>query len=901
MVVSFHALSVDEVLLELNTSKTGLSNLEVIKRLKKFGANEIKQAKKISVFEIFLSQFKNVMIYMLFFAIIISFMLGEITDTIVIGAIIILNAVLGFIQEYKAERSVEALLKLAAPKSIVIRDSNREEIWSKNLVPGDIVLLDTGDRVPANVRLIESYDLKVDQSHLTGESVSVLKHSRKEKDDLSLVDRNNMIFMGSLVTYGKGKGVVTATGMNTEVGEIAENVQTLTKDIPPLQNEIEKMSRWLAIVIGVIIALVFVFGVIFKQNIFVMFMTSISLAVSAVPEGLPAVITVTLALGMQRMARKNAIVRKLSAVQTLGNVTVICSDKTGTMTKNEMTVTHIFDGVNEYRVTGTGYNPKGEFFTGKDHVFASKISLLLKTGALCNNATLKDGKEGFSIFGDPTEGSLIVLAAKAGISEKSLSKEYEKKGEVPFSSERKMMSVIYEDKSSKKQFVFSKGAPDILLNLCSKINNNDKIIALTDSMKKKVLEENIKFASSALRVLALAYKPLSQKAEVCNESLENDLIFLGLVGMIDPPRNEVKEAIKLCKTAGIRVMMLTGDHLITAKAIGEQIGLVSDTDIAVSATDIDSMDEHEFRDAVSNASIFARVSSENKLNIVKELKRQGEIVAVTGDGVNDASALKSAHIGVAMGIKGTDVTKEASDIILTDDNFSTIVNAVKEGRGIFENIKKFIKFLLAANFGSIVVVLFMILFGIPIPYLPLHILWLNLITDGLPAIALSVEPTDKNVMRNKPRDPNKTLIGEISPFIIVSGIVYSFVSIVMYILVLYLENYFVTGSALSLLRARTAAISQSVIYELFLVFNCRDDKVNFFFRGFYNNFVSNLWLTGAVVVSVLLQLGFVFLPFFQQFFNTAALTMQELGVIFVFSTLGLFLAPGWLHKDPSKS
>ena len=896
----YYKLSPTKVLKELNSDlKKGLTNVEAKKRLESYGPNTIEVKKKLSAIKIFLLQFKNVMIYMLVAATLISFMIGDLIDAIVILIILLINVIMGFIQEYKAEKVMEALESFAAPKATVIRDGERKTIWSRDLVPGDIVVLNTGDLVPANIRLIQAYNLKVDQAHLTGESVPVLKSVEAITKTLTIADQDNMAFMGSLINYGRGLGIVTSTGMNTEIGQIAESVLTQEREETPLQKEIANLGKWLAIIVLIAVAGVFTIGLLTNQEISELLLTSLSLAVSAVPEGLPAVITVTLSIGMQRMAKKNAVVRKLSAVQTLGSVTTICTDKTGTLTKNEMTVTSIYDGKQLINVSGTGYEPKGVFTKNGKEVDVKKqvnVMELLKCGLLCNNAHLGKTNGTYGIVGDPTEGSLMVAAAKAGLWHDELIKEYDELYEFSFDSKRKRMSVVFEH--AKKRLLYAKGAPDSMLKLCDRIMVNGRIIKLTDKKKKQILEQNKEMASNALRVLGLAYRELpSKKLDYSVDKMEQKMVFLGLVGMIDPARTEVKESIKLCSKAGIKVKMITGDQKLTAMAIGRNIGLFKKDSYAISGEELDKLSDDEFVKTVKSATIFARVSPEHKLRIVEVLKDLGEVVAVTGDGVNDAPALKAAHIGVAMGIKGTDVSKEASEMVLTDDNFATIVNAVEGGRGIFENIKKFVKFLLASNADTILIITFALLIGLPLPFLPLHILWMNLVTDGVPALALSIDSNSHKIMRRKPRDPKKSLIGELALFILVAGLVDAIAGIILFLTTLNLGGFFTNPSADLLLKARTMAISSAIFYELFFLFNCRDDDRSVWQKSFKENFLSNKKLTLAVIASVILQLCFIYLPIFNSLFKTAALSLGELGLVLFFSSWGLFIVPKYFHKE----
>ncbi len=893
----FHSLTVSQTLSKLNTSKKGLTELEVKKRLKKFGPNELKNENKITPLKIFLYQFKNIMVLMLIVASLISFLINEFSDAIVIIIILIINSLLGFFQEYKAEKSMEALKSLVAPKAVVIRDNKEKVVWSRDLVPGDLVVLNVGDVVPANIRLINAVNLKVNQAHLTGESVPVLKKTASLPADTPLTDRFNICFTGSVVSYGKAIGVVTETGMNTEIGLIAQKVSSEGREITPLQKEINVLGKWLAIFAVFAVTIVFIVGLLIGDDLIEVLLISVSLAVSAVPEGLPAVITITLAIGMQRMAAKNAVVRKLSAVQTLGNVTTICSDKTGTLTKNEMTVKKIFDGFNEVIVTGSGYEPIGDFIINGHKVnplTKPQLNKLLVSGVLCNNSFFGKVDDDYAVIGDPTEGCLLTLAAKAGLWSDELKKSQKELLELSFTSNRKRMSVVYD--VNGERIVYSKGAPEVMINLCDRIQKNGRVIKLSKKLRQVIINKNREMASSGLRVLTIAYKPFNSK-KINESSVEKNLIFLGLVGMIDPARKEVKDAIALTKKAGIRVMIITGDNVLTAINVARDIGLFTDGSIAFSGNDIDGMSDEEFKEAVSTATIFARVSPEHKFKIVQELKSQGEIVAVTGDGVNDAPALKTAHIGIAMGIKGTDVSKEAAEMILSDDNFSTIVTAIKEGRGIFDNIKKFIKFLLSSNADTISEVLVTMIIGLPLPFLPIHILWMNLVTDGLPALALSVDSKNKGLMNRKPRNPNKSLIRELAIFILIAGFIDAISSIILFYVSLSYEGYFTSFSDIALSKARTMAISSAIFYELFFVFNCRDNDKSVWERSFKENFLSNKFLSAAVIVSFALQLSLIYFPPLQTVFKTTALSLPELGLVLFFASWGLFILPKWFHKD----
>ncbi len=880
-------MDIKEVFNILKTSTSGLSEEEAKKRLLIYGPNELIKKRRFVWLKILFNQVKNVMVFMLLAGAIISFLIHEVIDAYTIIVILSLNILLGFIQEYKAEKALEALKSLASPQCVVIRDGIEMVIKSRDLVPGDIVVLNVGDVVPANIRLFQAINFKVDQSHLTGESIPVVKTIEPLPKDTPLVDRNNMAFVGSIVAFGKAMGVVTETGMNTEVGKIAKKISQTKKEATPLDKEINKIAKFLALSATIGVIIVFLIGIYYQHDFFKMLLTSVSLAVSSVPEGLPAVITITLAISVQKMASKNAIVKKLSAVETLGSVTVICSDKTGTITKNEMTVQKIYDGFNEYEVSGVGYGPKGKIFKGVEEANINDIKELLLAGVLCNNAIYGKKDNKYFIIGDPTEGSLLVLGAKAGIWKEDL--KYKQINEISFTSERKMMSVVVE--FNGKNYVYSKGAPEVIIELCKYIKKGKKKIPLTKEIKEKIKEKCNEYATNGLRLLALAYKELK------NEEIETNLTFLGIVGMIDPPRPEVKNAVKIAKEAGIRILIITGDNELTATAIAKQIGLITKGSLVFTGKDIDEMPYENFQKAVASAVIFARVSPDQKYKIIKELKNQGEIIAVTGDGVNDAPALKTAHIGIAMGIKGTEVSKEAADIILADDNFSTIIHAIESGRGIYNNIKKFLKFLLSSNADTIIEVVTAIILGFPIPYLPVHILWMNLITDGTPAIALGVDSNSKNLMKRPPRDPKKTLMSEIAMFFLIAGLIDALTSIALFYITLSFEGYFITKSAYALAKARTMSISSAIIYELFFVFNCRDDDKSIWERSFKENFLSNKFLTISVIISFILQFMFIYFPPFQTIFRTASLNIVELGIVFLFALPGLFIFPKYFHKE----
>jgi len=853
----FHSKKLEEIYGELNCSEKGLSSSEARERLEKYGRNEIQEGKKISPLKIFFSQFNSFIVYILIAATVIALFLGETVDAVVIFIILILNAVLGFMQEYRAEKAIDALKKLAAPKAKVLRDGKHIQINADELVPGDIIFIETGDKIPADARLIELSNLETQEASLTGESVPVAKEICILQEKAILADRRNMVFTGTIVTKGHAKAVVVSTGMRTEIGKIAKMIQAAEPETTPLQKKLNVFAKWIGIFTIIIAAIIFVLGlfIIKDMKIIDLFLTAVSLAVAAIPEGLPAVVTIALAIGIQKMAKRNALVRKLPSVETLGSTTVICTDKTGTLTKNEMTVKKIFANGKIIDVSGEGYLTKGKFsFSGKE-IPAKSIELLLKTGLLCNDARIYP-----SVSGDPTEAALIVSSEKAGILKKNLEKEYRRVDEIPFDSERKMMSTL--NAKGKEFFVFSKGAVESILKCSTRIYENGKTRKITASDRKKILEMNNKFAESALRVLAFACKESNGKIS------EDNLIFLGLQGMIDPPREDAITAMEKCRKAGIKVIMITGDHEITAKAIGKEFGL---TGKIINGVSLEKISENELRKTVEDISIFARVNPEHKIKIVKALQANGHVVAMTGDGVNDAPAIKKADIGIAMGITGTDVAKEASVMVLTDDNFASIVNAVEEGRGIFDNIKKFVEYMLSTNLGELLTIFLGIILGMPLPLIAIQILWLNLLTDGLPAVALSIDPYDKNIMDRKPRKKKEGILTATSFRRMIA------VSFVMAVSTLILFKHYLPDEA----HARTVAFSALVFFQLFHVLSCKSEKIPFF-----KNLFSNWYLLGAVAVSVAMQLLIIYTPL-SFAFKTAAIPASEWVVIVAVSSLSL--------------
>lgn len=849
----------------------GLSASEAEKRLKQIGKNQIEEGQKSAWWELFLEQFKDFMVWVLLVATVISGLLGEYHDAIAIIAIVILNAVLGFIQEIRAEKSLAALKKLTAPMARVLRDGKWKKIAAADLVPGDIIALESGDRVPADVRLLSAEQLYIEESALTGESVPVHKQTEPlPQSQLPIGDHTNMAYMSTMVVRGTARGVVVQTGMSTEMGKIAHLIQNTAESETPLQRRLAQLGKVLIVVALLLTAVVVITGIIHGHNAYKMFLAGVSLAVAAIPEGLPAIVTIALALGVQRMIRRRAIVRKLPSVETLGCATVICSDKTGTLTQNKMTVTHLY--------------LNGRIFELDKRVPADLSSLqekLWQIGVLCNNArlTIKKGRfkgQRIQSDGDPTEVALLMAAAAEGMKQEKLASAWQRVKEFPFDSERKMMSVIVEDGSGKR-WLLAKGAPDVLLERCSYQLIDGREERLTAQDRKQHLQGNHHLASLALRNLAFAYREL--KSDVSEATVESNLTFVGLAGMIDPPREEVREAIRRCRQAGIRTVMITGDHQTTALAIAKQLGIGRSNGLTVTGKDLYNMSASEFQRKVDDIDVFARVSPEHKIRIVQALQKKGHVVAMTGDGVNDAPAIKAADIGIAMGVTGTDVSKEASSLILADDNFATIVAAIEEGRSIYDNIRKFISYLLASNVGEILVMFMAMLLALPLPLVPIQILWVNLVTDGLPAMALGVDPPEQNTMNRAPRNSRESIFARgVGWKIVTRGFMIGFWSLVAFC-VAYFE------SPNQLVLAQTIAFATLVLSQLIYVFDCRATG-----SIFTRNPLSNLPLVLAVILSVLMLLVVIYYPPLQPIFHTVPLGLREWVLVCVTSTLPVILA-----------
>lgn len=885
--------------------KTGLSKEEAAKRLEKYGYNELKEKEKESIWVKVAKQLKDFLVITLIIAALVSGLVGEISDAIVIIAIVVVNAILGVVQEGKAEKAMEALKRMSAPNARVLRDGHIEIMPAKYLIPGDVVIIEAGDSIPADIRLIESANLKVEEASLTGESVPSEKYADKAFDtEVSIGDRVNMSYMSTIVTYGRGKGVVVSTGVNTEIGRIAEAIQAFEDETTPLQLKLNELGKWLGIVCLAICIIVFAVGFLRGGELLEMFLVSVSLAVAAIPEGLPAVVTIVLALGMKRMAQRNAIVRKLLAVETLGCVSVICSDKTGTLTQNEMTVVRAFSGDTVYKISGQGYNPTGEYTVLDRKIDPENdfgLKLLLASGVLCNDSTLekKDKEDNlWGIVGDPTEGALIVAGAKASYEKEKMNEDFARIEEIPFDSERKMMTTFHKNFISNKIVSFTKGAPDIILDKCTKMVQNGSTVELTEALRQQIAKTNSEFAGAALRVLAFTYREYDKLPEVISsDTIEKDMIFIGLMGMIDPARVEVFDAIKTCADAGIIPIMITGDHKDTAVAIAKDLGLMNENSGVLTGSELDKISDEELYEKVDTTSVYARVSPDHKVRIVEMLKNKKYIAAMTGDGVNDAMALKKADIGVSMGITGTDVAKGTADIILMDDNFATIVSAVEEGRIIYSNIRKFVFFLLSCNVGEILIVFISILMNLPVPLIPIQLLWLNLVTDSFPALALGTEKGDPDIMLQKPRDTREPIINKS----MIAGIVVQSLALLGAVLAAYIWalNKYAGGlnniTEQGLLMARTIAFTTLISAELIRAYSSRSERYSLIKLGVF----SNRTLVWASLVSFSLMLAVIYLPFLQPIFKTYAISSADWLV--VASLCAIPLLAGEMYKTVAKT
>ncbi len=934
----WHTLRPEQVLRHFEVQENGLTTAEAKRRLAQYGPNQLKEAPSPTFFQMLWDQLNNFVVILLIVASAISASLGDYVEAAAIMAIVVLNAVLGIIQERRAEEALAALKKLATPDAQVMRDGRRQIIPSYELVPGDIVFLEAGNFVPADIRLLEAVNLRIEEAALTGESSPVQKNAATVLDrNVPLGDRKNTAFMGTVVSYGRGRGVVTSTGMRTQLGLIAAMLQTVEKEETPLQRRLDQLGKSLSIIALFLVGIVFLIALFNQTNlnelftsplaylrtyaaeITEVFIIAVSLAIAAVPEGLPAVVTITLAIGMREMIKRHALIRKLASVETLGSATVICSDKTGTLTQNEMTVTRLWVDGQFIQVTGTGYVPKGDFFIGEEKITLSKypaVGTLLWLGILNNDASLettgeKDSQKTFRVVGDPTEGALLVVAAKADPAFVEVKEAYPRESEVPFDSERKRMVTVHDvaaprpddpspftdEKFKHWEVITVKGAPDVILDLCTQYQNkDDKPVPLDENTRKRILEANDAMTKDALRVLGLAYRVVEDMSPIVGEmrpeDLEKDLIFAGLIGMIDPPRPEVKPALEKAREAGIRTIMITGDYPNTARAIAESIGMLKRGRQVMTGAELNTFSDDQLREIINKISVFARVSPEHKMRIVDALQANNEVVAMTGDGVNDAPALKKADIGIAMGITGTDVAKETADMVLTDDNYASIVSAVEQGRIIYSNIRKFVFFLLSSNVAEIMIIFLATLAGLPAPLTAIQLLWLNLITDGAPALALAVEKGDPDIMKQKPRPKDEPIInGSMTLGIVIQTIAQTGAVLTAFGLgllwelnvlgmeipadvnpVAYLLAFDWRSVDLNVLHiAETMAFVTLSLCELFRAYTVRSERASVFQIGVF----SNRYMQYAVGLSIVLLLLVCAVPFLQPIFNTHFLSLRE--------------------------
>lgn len=851
---NWHSVDAEKVLEELGSDKEkGLSDNEVKERIEKYGPNNIPGGKKRSWLMRLLLQFHNVLIYVLIAAAVITALMDHWIDTWVILAVVVINALIGFIQEGKAERALESIRQMLSLEAVVMRDGNKQTIAAEELVPGDIVLLKSGDKVPADIRLVQSKDFRVEESPLTGESEAVEKSTEPVDESAIIGDQLSMAFSGTVVVYGKATGVVISTGAETELGRINQMISSVEEITTPLLQQIEKFGKWLSVVILLGTGAFFAFGYYFREySLTELFLAAIGLIVASIPEGLPAIMTITLAIGVQRMAKRNAIIRRLPSVETLGAVNVICSDKTGTLTRNEMTAKTIITSEKEYKIEGTGYNPEGKFTAADKEVNPEEEKVLLqllRTARVCNNSEIgKDENGNWELTGAPTEGALLTMSYKAGL------KDFkpERMDTIPFESDHKYMASL--NKVDDEMVIFLSGAPERILELCDEQLTADGSVDIDREFWEKEME---RAAAQGQRLLGLAYNTTDKnRTEIEKDDLEKQKIFLGIVGIIDPPRDEAIEAIKACKSAGVEVKMITGDHAITARAIGKEIG-IGDGEKSLTGKELEQMSDEEMRRVVGEYDIYARTSPEHKLRLVTALQDNGFLCAMTGDGVNDAPALKKANIGIAMGIKGTEVTKDASEMVLADDNFATIVNAIEEGRTVYDNIRKALLFILPTNGAEALVLMSAILLGIVMPITPAQILWVNMVTAITLALALSFEPMESNVMERPPRGAGESILGKLFIWRI------TFVSVIIGGLTLGVFTL-LRNNGLEDAAARTIAVNTLVAGQLFYLFNCRKIGHPALGKGFFNN----PYAFGAAGALIILQMGFVYLPFMNKFFNT---------------------------------
>jgi Ca2+-transporting ATPase len=883
----WHTLTRDTAYDLLGSAPIGLTSAEAAKRLLETGPNEIQAAKRITAWEIFLEQFKNVLILILLGATIISLFLGHGVESIVIAVIVLFAVFLGFIQEYRAERAIEALRQMAAPTASVLRDEIEVKVPARDLVPGDVILLHTGDRIPADARLLESVNLQVEEAALTGESVPVEKHIQMlSEDDLPIGDRKNIVYAGTAVTYGRGRALVFATAMQTEFGKIAQLLQTVETGKTPLQLNLDKVGTILARAALVVVGMIVILGLFRGQPFIEMLIFGIALAVAVVPEALPAVVTISLAIGVQKMVKRNALIRRLPAVETLGSTSVICSDKTGTLTKDEMTVRQLYSGGQLFSVTGAGYAPVGEFSVNGGTPIAPSPALIqmLTAAVLASDTRLVSRQNGsgdeWEIKGDPTEGALVVAAAKANLDKELLDTTHPRENEIPFSSETKRMTTLHQTPDGLT--AYAKGAPEVILSGCDWQLTPSDVLTLDDAGRKLVLAVAQEMAEKALRVLAIASKP-----NVTLESAQTGMTFLGLAGMIDPPRPEAKSAIAICEKAGIRPVMITGDHPVTARAVALELGLLRNGGRVVTGAELEEMPDEQLIQDVQDISVYARVSPAHKLRVVTAWQALGHIAAMTGDGVNDAPALKKADIGIAMGITGTDVTKEAAAMTLTDDNFASIVAAVEEGRGVFGNIKKYLMYLLSSNIGEIGLMAGSALLGLPLPLTAVQILYVNLATDGLPALALSVDPPEKDLMQRKPRNPRTGIFTRpVIILMILGGLWSALINLSLFI--------WAMNSGRSQSEAMTMTFVTLVLIQFFKAYNFRSDRISVMHQPF-----ANKWLNLSILWEMALLFLIIYLPFLHNAFGTYYLPWVDWVIIIVlaFSIVPVLELAKWMERS----
>ena len=858
-----HTLTVAESFARLKSETRGLSSEEAARRLEEFGPNELQAAGRVSAWAILLEQLKNVLIVILLLATALSAFLGHGVEAIAITVIVLFAVVLGFVQEYRAERAIEALREMAAPTATVLRDGRERRLPARELVPGDLILLATGDKVPADVRLVEAVNLQAVEAALTGESAPVEKHTGALEDErLPTGDRKNMAYAGTAVTYGRGRALVVATGMATEFGKIARMLEEVETSRTPLQDNLDRVGKGLARAAFVVVVVIVALGLFRGQPFVEMLIFGVALAVAVVPEALPAVVTISLALGVKRMVRRNALVRRLPAVETLGSTSVICSDKTGTLTRDEMTARRVYVGGRMLEVSGTGYEPSGAFsFEGSEVEPDETLLTLLGAAALASDARVERNEAGdkWEVKGDPTEGALVVAAAKAGLVKADIDAQFPRVSEIPFTAETKRMTTLHE--TPEGLTAYSKGAPEVVVGSCARRLTEGGEETLDERARAEVLEAARRMAGEALRVLAIAYKPNASLQDA-----ERDMTLLGLVGMIDPPRAEAKDAVRECEEAGIKVVMITGDHPLTAKAVAEELGLSKEGHV-VTGAELEEMSDEELERVSESVEVCARVSPAHKLRVVTALQKRGQVVAMTGDGVNDAPALKKADIGIAMGITGTDVSKEAAAMTLTDDNFASIVAAVEEGRGIFSNIKKYLMYLLSSNIGEIGLMAGAALAGLPIPLSAVQILYVNLATDGLPALALAVDPPEDDLMKRPPRDPRSGIFTRPVVVLMLAGGVWStVVNLGLFVWAL--------NSGRGLQEAMTMTFVSLVLIQFFKAYNFRSDRHSVLRRPF-----ANKWLNIAILWELVMLGLILYVPFLERVFGTYALTTTDWLVI----------------------